>query len=454
MKETFYNSEARQAAGRIYKEEREFVNQAFETGFDGSQAAALGKEAAKYAGRAYGVPLSSGTAALHLALKLAAERLYGSASGISTPGGLGCGGALYGKRVFCPDFAALEFVSPVIYEGGEPIFIDCGETNWSMDQEVLELAFGKYPDVKIVIMNHAYGFPGQVMEIKEICHRYGALLIEDCSESFGAEVWTGGSSSEDRWCRTGSFGDYAVLDFGPGRIITGGTGGMLLTDDRYSMEKALYWASGARASAPWNQHEELGYSYRMSDLTAAAVRGQLMHLPEILERKRVIYERYVDRLEGDLAFMAPIEEGTRPNYWMSCMTVESGIGFLETRNERDYTYAGQHGTVAPMEIIEALDKFYRDADSCSSLWNSRALYKPLSLQPIFQNNEAVTLDGGKRSYRYFYEDVYRVRCHRAKEYFESGICLPSDAGMTEGEQEKVTEVILGCYNKCEGVRSK
>lgn len=456
-----FDKERMMASAGIYGEEREFVNQAFEAGFDGTQAEALGTEIAQYIGRTRGVPLNSGTAAIHLALKLAGERIYGSASGISTPEGLGRGGSLYGKKVFCPDFATMESVAPVIYEGGEPIFIDCGDTDWSMDPEVLELAFQKYPDVRIVIMNHAYGFPGRVMEIRKICRRHGALLIEDSSESLGAEVWTGMSECDTEvrtdmgesgaecgrrgipdaaaygWAKTGSFGDYSVIDFGPGRIIAGGGGGMLLTDDRYSAEKALYWANGARADAPWNQQEELGYSYRMSDLTAAAARGQLQHLDEAIEKKKAVYERYFDKLEGDLASMIPISEGTRPNYWMSCMTCESGIGFMETRDDRHYTYTDQHGTAAPMEIYDALSAFHVVC---------RPLYKPMSMQPIFRNHELVTLDGCRRNYRYFKEDTFLVRCHRAKQYFESGICLPSGVGMTKKEQEKVMEIILACYS--------
>ncbi len=453
-------NEAGQPAAGIYEEERNFINQALEAGLDGSQGEELGREAARYLGRKYGVPLCSGTAALHLALRLAGERLYGSASGISTPEGSGRGGALYGKRVFCPDFAALESVAPVVYEGGEPVFIDCGETDWSMDPEVLELAFRKYPQTGIVIMNHAYGCPGQAAEIGRICQAYGALLIEDCSESLGAEVWTGQEQSirrgfvlsETPWPRAGGFGDYVVLDFSPGRIITGGAGGMLLTDDRYSAEKALYWAGGARTPAPWDQHEELGCSYRMGDLTAAAVRGQLRHLDEIIGKKRAIYKRYTDKLEGDLAAMMPTGEGVRPNYWKSCMTVESSIGFRETRGERDYTYAGQHGTAAPMEIIEALAALYGEAGWDTGRQGSISgkcspLYKPLSLQPLFRSCEAFTLDGSSRSYRHFYEEDYRVRCHRAKEYFANGLCLPCDAGMPEAEQDKVIEVILACYSK-------
>ncbi len=474
-------NEARQSAVGSYEEERNFINEALEAGLDGGQGEELGREAARYIGREYGVPLSSGTAALHLALRLAGERLYGSASGICTPEGPGRGGALYGKRVFCPDFAALESVVPVVYEGGEPVFIDCGETDWSMDPEALELAFRKYPEAGIVIMNHAYGCPGQVIEIRRICQEHGALLIEDCAESLGAEVQTGperngtgngrqeSGPAEILWRKAGCFGDYAVLDFGPGRILTGGAGGMLLTDDRYSAEKAFYWAGGARTAAPWDQHEELGCSYRIGDLAAAAVRGQLRHLDEIIEKKRAVYERYADKLEGDLAAVMPIGEGTRPNYWRSCMTVESSIGFRETRGERDYTYAGQHGTAAPMEILEALAAFYGDAGCglgrgswrVNTPWSSDTprrgnipwkygpLYKPLSLQPLFRNCEAFTLDGSRWSYRHFYEEDYRLRCHRAKEYFESGLCLPCDAGMLKEEQDKVLEVILHCYSKAD-----
>lgn len=416
-------------AARVYEEEREFISQALEAGTDGAQAEALGEEAARYVGRAYGVSLSSGTAAMHLALKLAAEKLYGSASGISTPWGLGKGGALYGRRVFCPDFAALESVAPVIYEGGEPVFIDCG-SGWGMDPEVLELAFGKYPDVRIVVMAHPYGYLGNALEVLRVCRKYGALLIEECFDALGAEVCEG-----DGWRKAGSFGDYAVLDFGPGRIITGGGGGALLTDERYEAEKARYWACGAHVRAPWEQHEELGYDYRMCELSAAAARGQFRHLGGILDRQRAIHERYREGL-GELAVMVPGWEGTSPNFWISCM--ECAPGFAEARDGRGYAYAGRHGASAPMEICEALR-------GESGEWECRPVHRPLSMQPLFLGHEAVTLDGCRREYGHFYEDDRRVRCHMAAYYFDSAVCLPSCVGLEK--QERIIETIHACYSR-------
>lgn len=424
----------------IYGEEKEFINQTLKAGFDGTQALALGRETAEYLGRAYAVSVSSGMAALHLALKLAAQRVYGNSCGTLMyesymPGKFAGIGILSGKQVFCPDFTAPASVAPVVYEGGTPIFIDCGEVHWSMDPEALELAFEKYPNVKIVVMTHAYGFPGQVMEILKICREHDAFLIEDCSESLGAEAGQYVPGTE-RKRKVGSFGDYTVLDFAPGRIITGGAGGMLLTDDRYSAERAAAWADGARIDAPWNQYENLGYGYRMGELTAAVIRGQLKHLDEIIEKKRAIYERYCEKLEGDLAAMIPADEGIRPNYWMSAMVVESNIQFMETRDDRKYIYTDQHGTAAPMEIYDALSAFHAQC---------MPLYKPMSMQPVFQNCELVTVDGGRRAYRHLYEEDFLVGCHWAREFYERGLCLPSGTDMTEEEQEKVMEIILACY---------
>ena len=439
----------------IYGQEKEFINQAIEAGFDGTQVKEFGKETAKYMDIGYAVPLNSGTAALHLAVKLAAEKLYGSSTGIVTPDGVGKGGAFYGKKVFCSDLTEMQMVAPVIYEGGEPVFIDSSDQDWSMDPEVLELAFERYPDVKLVIMNHAYGFPGQIMEIRHICDEHGALLIECAGESFGARVQTdclgpkvrkadGGSESRKKktdsgggiWQKTGTFGDYGVLDFGKGKIIAGASGGALLVRDFYALEKAAYWADGAMAATPWNQHEEIGYHYVMDDLTAAVLRGQLRHLETHIAKKKEIYERYLDNLDDDLICMIPEGEGTQPNYWMPCITCESNIQFHETRSDRQYTYTVQHGTAAPMEIYDALTAFGAE---------SRPVYKPMSMQPLFRNYEHFTLDGAWRCYDNLRNDTFWVRCDRAKQYFESGLCLPGDIRMTREEQDKVIEIILACF---------
>ena len=250
--------------------------------------------------------LSCGTAALHLAVKLASEQLYGSGSGISTPQGLGKGGCLYGKRVFCSDLTFDATVNPVLYEGGEPVFIDVSPEDWNMDPEALEMAFQHYPDVKLVIFAHLYGVPAQADEIKNICRRHGALLIEDAAESLGA-LYKG--------VQTGSLGDYGVISFNGNKIITGSSGGMLLVNDRYSAEKVRKWSTQSRESAPWYQHEELGYNYRMSNVIAGVVRGQWEHLEEHIAAKKSIYRRYERALEGLGIQMNPYNDrNCEPNF--------------------------------------------------------------------------------------------------------------------------------------------
>ena len=387
----------------------------------------LEEEIADYIGVRYAVALNSETAAIHLALKLAAEKLYGSASGISTPDGLGKGGALFRRRVFCPDFASASTVNPVVYEGGEPVFIDASPEDWCMDPEVLAAAFDRYPDVKIVMMSHIYGFPGQIFKVREICRKKGAVLIEDASEGLGATV---------AGKRAGSIGDYGVLSFGLDKIITGGCGGMLLTDDIYSAKKAKYWASQAQTKAPWGQYEELGYNYAMSDITAAVIRGQLHYLSEHITRKKEIYERYLDNLNEDVIFLNPVGDDTQPNYLLSCMTSESNIAFGETRSGRDYTYTDQHGTAAPMEIYDALQAFGVQ---------SSPVYKPMHMQPVFYNCDQITLDGCLRAYQEFDQDDFWVRCDEGKRIFERGLCLPSDIGMTNEEQDRVIEIVNACF---------
>ena len=266
----------------MHGEELQYITEAYESNWMstvGENIDRLEEMAAEFIGVKYAVALSCGTAALHLAVKLAAEKIYGSSTGISTPDGLGTGGSLYGKRVFCSDLTFDATVNPIVYEGGEPVFIDASLDDWNMDPEALECAFERYPDVKLVVLVHLYGVPAQIDEIKAICSRHGALLIEDAAESLGA-VYKGK--------QTGSFGDYAVLSFNGNKIITGSSGGMLLVNDRYSAEKARKWSTQSRENAPWYQHEELGYNYRMSNVIAGIVRGQWSHLQEHINVKKKI----------------------------------------------------------------------------------------------------------------------------------------------------------------------
>lgn len=446
-----------------YGECREYMEQAYESGFDGSQTKKFEEELAAYMGMDYAVAMTSGEAALHLALKLAAEKLYGTSTGIYTPNGPGFG-SLAGKKVFCSDFTSADMVNPVVFEGGDPVFIDCAEQHWCMDPEVLRLAFEKYPDARIVVLSEPYGFPGNVLEIWKICFEHGALLIECAGDAFGAEyrIGAGGADSENGlrsedesesrsgercgaennagiWAKAGTLGDYCVLDFGKGKIL-GGCGGALLTRDYYAADKAAYWADGAKASTLWLQHEELGYPYAMSDPAAALLRGGLVHIDEVIARKEEIYQKYFDKLDGSLAYIIPVTEETKPNFWITAMTCESNIQFLETRNDRNYHYQDIHGTAAPMEICDALRAFGAECVP---------VYKPMSMQPMYRNHEHFTLDGPWRMYENFRKDTFWLRCDMAKHYYESGICLPSDIGMTQEEQERVIEIISACYSRAD-----
>ena len=423
-------------------ESREYINQALEAGCDGTQTQKFEEELAKYMGFRYAVSVSSGEAALRIALRLAAEKLYGSSAGIMTPAGLGSQGSLHGKRVFCSDLTTADMVNPIVFEGGEPVFIDSAPGNWSMDPEVLALAFEKYPDVQIVVMNHAYGFPGDIMEIRRICYEYGALLIECVSEAIGAAYWVGEDApdiGQGIWAKAGGLGNYAVLGFAPDKMM-GPSGGAILVQDFYQKQKADYLASGAKAAVPWNQHEELGFFCKMRDLDAAMLRGQLLHLDETIAKKQKIFEKYHEKLDGCLAYVISANESTKPNYWMTVMTSESNIRFMEARNDRRYVYKDVHGTAAPMEIYDVLTAFHVETGS---------VYKPMSMQPVYRNHEHFTLDGAWRMYEDFYNDTFSLRCDRAKEYYECGICLPSDADMTEEEQDTVIDLIYACYDKAD-----
>ena len=430
----------------VYSECREYVSQALDAGLDGTQTEAFEAELSQYMGLKYAIAVSSGDVALTLALRLAAEKLYGSSSGIYTPEGPGCGGSLKGKKVFCPDLSAADMVNPVVFEGGEPVFIDSSDEGfgWAMSPEVLSMAFIKYPDTKIVIMNHPYGFPGDALQIRKICFEHGALLIECVGEVLGASYWIPQKNEDGGiWSRTGTLGDYCVLDFEKEKALDT-TGGAILTRSYYESEKVRYWADGAQADTPWNQHEELGRHCLMSELDAALFRGRLAHMDEILGKKKAIYERYAEKLDSTMAYVIPVGEDTEPSYWMTCMTVESNLQFLETRDDRNYTYKDLHGTAAPMEIYDALQAFHADC---------KPVYKPMSMQPAYKNSERFTLDGPWRMYEDFRHDNYSLRCDLAKEYYETGLVLPSDISMTEEEQDRIMDIIYACYDKPDLMRS-
>ena len=408
------------ASPTMHGEELQFVTEAYETNWMstvGENINQVEKIAAQKAGVQYAVGLSSCTAALHLCCKLAGEKLYGKPA-ISH-------GALEGRRVFCSDMTFDATLNPVVYEGGIPVFIDTDRDTWNMDPEALEKAFDLYPEVRLVVSAELYGFPGRMDEIKAICERHGALLIEDAAEAMGACI--GG-----RQC--GSFGDYAAISYNGNKIITGSAGGCLLTNSLEDANRARKWATQARENAAWYQHEEVGYNYRMSNVIAGVIRGQYLHLEEHIAQKKAVYERYLKGLEGLPVRMNPITEGTTPNYWLSALIIDDDAMCRQVRDDHQALCIPEAGRSCPTEILEAITSINAEG---------RPIWKPMHMQPMYRMHEAVGREGTLRCRTNAYiaggvEDV-------GADIFQRGVCLPSDNKMTKEQQERIIEVIRACF---------
>ncbi len=295
------------------------------------------KIAAESAGVKYAVALCNCTSALHLCVKLAGEKLYGKPP-ISH-------GALEGKKVFCSDMTFDATLNPVVYEGGIPVFIDTEAESLNMDPVALEKAFELHPDVKLVVSAELYGFPGRMDKIKKICEKHGALLIEDAAEAMGATI-------DGRQC--GSFGDYSAISYNGNKIITGTSGGCLLTNSIEDANQARKWSTQSRENAPWYQHEQVGYNYRMSNFIAGAVRGQYPYLEEHIAQKKAVYERYKEGLKGLPVKMNPIVEGTKPNYWLSAIIIDKYAMCKQVRDDSKALFIPEKGKSCPTEILEAI----------------------------------------------------------------------------------------------------
>ncbi len=373
--------------------------------------------AAEKTGMKYAVGLSCCTAALHLCVKMAGERLYGKPA-------IGHG-AVEGKRVFCSDMTFTATVNPIVYEGGIPVFIDTERESWNMDPLSLEKAFEIYPDVKLVVCAELYGFSGNMEKIKEICHQHGALLIEDAAEAVGAK-WNG------RQC--GSFGDYSTISFNGNKIITGSSGGCLLTNDIEVANKAHRWSTQAREDAPWYQHEEVGYNYRMSNVIAGVIRGQYPYLEEHIAQKKAIYERYKEGFKGLPVTMNPFDtEKCEPNYWLSCILIDRDAMCLQMRSDTKALYNAEHGKSCPTEILNAIASINAEG---------RPIWKPMHLQPVYRENAFVTVEGnGGEENAYAAGDDLDV----GADIFARGLCLPSDIKMTAEEQDRIIEVLQSCF---------
>lgn len=366
----------------------------------------------------HSVALSSGTASLHLAVKLAGEAVYGR-----TESGKG---ALCGNKVFCSDMTFAATVNPVVYEGGEPVFIDTERDTWNMDPVALEKAFEIYPDVRIIVVANLYGTPAKLDEIKSVADKHGALIIEDAAESLGATY---------KGVPTGTFGAYNCISFNGNKIITGSSGGMFLTDSLEAANKVRKWSTQSRENAPWYQHEELGFNYRMSNVIAGVVRGQIPYLKEHIAQKKAIYMRYREAFKDLPVKMNPYDEvNSEPNFWLSCMIIDEDAMCKQVRGEKDALYISEPGKSCPTEILETLAKYNAEG---------RPIWKPMHMQPIYRMNGFVTKDGNgrARTNAYITGEINDI----GMDIFNRGICLPSDNKMTAEEQDQIIEIIKSCF---------
>ncbi|MDY6365637.1 MAG: DegT/DnrJ/EryC1/StrS family aminotransferase [Oscillospiraceae bacterium] len=408
------------ATPTMHGEELRYMTEAYETNWMstvGENINEVERIAAEKAEVGYAVGLSCCTAALHLCVKLAGERLYGKPP-ISH-------GALEGRRVFCSDMTFDATLNPVVYEGGIPVFIDTEADSWNMDPVALEKAFALYPEVKLVVMAHLYGFPAKVDEIKRICEKHGALLIEDAAEAMGATV-------NGKQC--GSFGDYGAISYNGNKIITGSAGGCLLTNSLEDANRARKWATQAREHAAWYQHEEVGYNYRMSNVVAGVVRGQYPHLEEHIAQKKAVYERYREGFRDLPVTMNPIVAGTEPNYWLSALIIDPDAMCPQVRSDSEALYRAEAGKSCPTEILETLAKYNAEG---------RPIWKPMHMQPMYRLHECVGREGSLRCRTNAY--IAGGAADVGADIFQRGACLPSDNKMTPEQQDTVIELVKACF---------
>ena len=410
------------ASPTMHGEELKYMQEAYETNWMSTVGANINEVeriTCEKIGCEYSVALSSGTAALHLAIKLAGEKLYGQPRPNE--------GTLTGHKVFCSDMTFDATVNPVSYEGGELVFIDTEYDTWNMDPVALDNAFEIYPEVKLVVIAHLYGTPGKIDEIKAICEKHGALIVEDAAESLGASY---------KGKQTGAFGDFNAISFNGNKIITGSSGGMFLADDEDAANKVRKWSTQSREDAAWYQHEELGYNYRMSNVIAGVVRGQYPHLEEHIAQKKAIYERYKEGLKGLPVSMNPFDEkNSEPNYWLSCIIIDKNAMCRQVRGEKVSLYIPESGKSCPTEILEAIAALNAEG---------RPIWKPMHMQPIYRMNPFVTANGSGRARSNAYIRETGMTDVGA-DIFVRGLCLPSDNKMTEEQQSVIIGIIRRCF---------
>ncbi|MBR4559702.1 MAG: DegT/DnrJ/EryC1/StrS family aminotransferase [Fibrobacter sp.] len=385
------------ASPTMHGDELRYMQEAYETNWMstvGKNIDEVERQIAEKIGVKYAVALSAGTAALHLCTRLAGVTLYGMPQAGK--------GVLQGRKVFCSDMTFAATLNSVAYENGDAVFIDSERDTWNMDPVALEKAFEKFPNVRLVVLVHLYGTPAKVDEIRAICKKHGALLVEDAAESFGASY---------KGVQTGSFGDFNAISFNGNKIITGSSGGMFLTDKMEDADRVRKWSTQSREPFPWYEHEEIGYNYRMSNVIAGVVRGQLPYLEEHVVQKHAIYERYKEGFKGLPVQMNPYDAtNSVPNFWLSCMIIdENAVG-------------EGGGKTTPAKILERLADMNAEG---------RPIWKPMHMQPMYRNHAFVTAAG---------TDV-------GADIFTRGLCLPSDNKMTLEQQDFIIAAIRACFGK-------
>lgn len=418
IKKTFepFQSKIWLSSPTMHGKEIEYIREAYETNWMstvGKNIDEIERMTCEKIGCKHAVALSAGTAALHMAIKLA--------------------GVKSGDKVFCSDTTFDATVNPVVYEGGIPVFIDTEYDTWNMDPVALEKAFELYPEVRVVVVAHLYGTPGKINEIRKVCDAHNAVIIEDAAEALGATY---------KGVQTGTFGTYNAISFNGNKIITGSAGGMLLTDSLEAANKVRKWSTQARENAPWYQHEELGYNYRMSNVIAGVVRGQYPYLEEHIAQKKAIYERYKEGFKDLPVSMNPYDgKNSEPNFWLSCLLIDEDAMCRQVRGECEALYVTEPGKSCPTEILETLAKYNAEG---------RPIWKPMHMQPIYRMNGFVTREGNGRAKT----NAYIAGGSKGKDgkpldvgmdLFHRGLCLPSDNKMTPEEQEVIIEIVKGCF---------
>lgn len=357
--------------------EMKYIQDAFNTNWIaplGPNVDSFEKELASYLGMKHATALASGTAALHLALKVLEIQ--------------------EGDIIFCSSLTFSATVNPIIYEGAVPVFIDSERDTWNMCPDALKKAFEKYPQVKAVIVVNLYGVPAKLDEIMEICEEYNVPIIEDAAESLGAKY---------KGKQTGCFGKLAAFSFNGNKIITTSGGGMLVGEDEELICKARFLATQAREPERHYEHQVIGYNYRMSNISAGIGRGQLQVLDKYVDRKKELYFIYNDAFEEiEEIAMNPYEDVAEPNFWLSCMTIK------------------KESNIRPLDILLALE---------TENIESRPVWKPMHLQPVFQGFDFVKLKEESVS-----EDI-----------FNRGVCLPSDIKNTKEDMDRIIKTIKSCF---------